>query len=149
MARALIGRRKQTGPNKSGKHMIGNSVEEGTHPAIVASRARFAIKWAHKMDPESVNRRRVFSEAIKDGLKRRAIIDGKESDMTVAQVIAEKRLTEAMGDAIHKDDVAIISTKLIIDCTEPKMPEAPSSGETVVDVGLVFQKLLGATPEKQ
>lgn len=141
--RIRIGRKQ---PGKQGRNLHGNSVEEGTNPAIIAQRQRFLLH-VRPLAKNVGRKKNTLSTVMKEALNHTVIIDGKQSDLTVAEVIVQQRINEAMQPALTPFDVAIKSTELIFDRTEgrPKSineVSGPDGGPIEkVEVSAVLAKL--------
>lgn len=99
-----LGRKKNDGRRHNGKNFKGNSIEEGTHPAVVANRRELAINPKPRT---AARRKKILTDATLDALDRTVIINGEESHLTVADLIVQQRAIEAMqpndfNDTAHK-----------------------------------------------
>jgi hypothetical protein len=112
---------------KPRKHFMGNSVEEGTHPNVLRTRENFRKYRLSLRKPDgslaapagSGRKKNVLGNVMREALSHTVTVNGKRSDMTVAEVIVQQRLNEAMRSA-HESDVALAATELVFDRTEGK-----------------------------
>jgi hypothetical protein len=151
--RIRIGRHPQKGPRKSGAHLRGNSLEEGTSPAVIAARARFRMNFVNrtaaensaksKKSNETRRQRDLLSKTLEDALQRRVEIDGKPTNLTVAQAIIKHR----MEDAMDSGELGLETTKFVFDRLEgkPKVVTEISGPEggpiETVETSVVLAKL--------
>ena len=115
--------KKRGGPRP---HMRGNSLAEGTHPRVLATRWKKGEAPPKAKNPLTAGKPgpkpcHTVIEALKEGLTHEALVNGKPTGKTVAEVIAQQRLEEAMAPA-SENDAAHAATQFVTDRTERFSP---------------------------
>jgi hypothetical protein len=142
-----IARRKQQGPNKSGRNLRGNSIEEGTSPEVVAH--RLAVKTGvFQMNRTGRPKKNVLTETLREAMDRQIEINGEVSDLTVADALIEKIVNDALGEACAvTNDPTGRARELIFDRLEGRAVSkvemsGPEGGPIeTVETSIVLQKL--------